>query len=113
MQFLIEYGLWSIPLLWILHEGGHYLSSLLLTGKGISFYWHMEFYIVPVGTWWMPQMLPKWKKNIIYFSGFGLEFIAIPFLPPVYGICAVIHFITYFKRYNNGEARFFKSLLRR
>ena len=103
----------SLPLLWILHEGGHYLSALLLTGKGISFEWHLELGIVPVGGWWMPQGLPKWKQNVIWFMGFGLEFMAIPFLPMIYGICAVIHFVTYFMRYDNGESRFFKSLLGR
>ena len=106
------FGIWSLPLLWIFHEGGHYITCYLLTGRKITFKWHREFYVVPVGTWNMPLGIgDKWKRELIYFMGFGLEFLAIPFLPWIYGVCAVLHFITYFKRYDNDESRFFKDLL--
>jgi len=59
----------------------------------------------------MPHGLTKKQKGIIWFSGFGLEFLAIPFLPWMYGLCAMIHFVTYFIRTDNAEARFWKNIL--
>jgi hypothetical protein len=110
MQFLM--GLWSIPLLWIFHEGGHWLACYLLTGKSLMFKWHFEYEIIPVGLWYMPHGLTKHQKNIIWASGFGLEFLAIPFLPWIYGVCAVIHFATYFLRSDNAEAEFWLRLFK-
>lgn len=107
MQLLM--GLWSIPLLWILHEGGHWIAAKLLTGRSIHFNWKLEFKVIPVGHWYMPSNIPQWKKNVVWFSGFGLEFAAIPFLPLVYGICVLVHFITYPLRQNNAEAKFWKT----
>jgi len=112
MQFLIDYGLWSIPLLWILHEGGHWIACWLVCGRSLKFHWHFELLFVPVGTWYMPYGLNEHDKNIIYFWGFGLEFLAIPFLPWIYGVCAVIHFVTYPLRYGYfGEAKYWLKLL--
>ena len=60
----------------------------------------------------MPSDIKDWQKKIIYFAGFGLEFAVMPWMPPVYRILAVIHFITYPFRYGDtGEGRFWRKLL--
>jgi hypothetical protein len=101
-----------LPLLWILHEGGHWLACYIICRKSLRFTWHFEYEFIPVGLWYMPHGLTEKQKGIIWFSGFGLEFLAIPFLPWIYGVCAVIHFGTYFIRADNSEARFWKDLFK-
>ena len=111
MQFLIDYGLWSIPLLWILHEGGHWIACKAVCGKNLKFKWGLEFGIIPIGAWDMPLGLTEKQHNSIYFWGFGLEFLPWLCMPLVYMILSVLHFVTYFIRWDNGESRYWKRVL--
>ena len=106
MQLLIDiimkYGLWSLPLLLPIHEGGHYIACLVLTGKRIKFNWGLGKYYLPYGTWYMPDGISLWKRRVIAFAGFGTQFFCALFLPRVYLIYAVFNFMKYPFRFPKG-----------
>ena len=105
----------------IIHEGGHYLAALFLTGKKLHFTfslgWIANKIPVPRFTWNMPWTPDRWRRKVIALSGFGLELLtagilmlAAPAWPfsIVYTGASLLHFFSY--RFYAGEASDFKWL---
>ena len=103
----------------VLHEGGHYITSLLMF-RPIKFSfgigWLFKFIPIPRFTWNNPVNASRFKLKLINIAGFGTEFAAIPVMmyynhPLVlpYSILAAVHFITY--PFYAGECSDFQSLI--
>lgn len=106
----------------LIHEGGHYLAALFLTGKKLKFHFALGWFWsgklpVPRFIWTMPWTPDKWRRQVIALSGFGLELlvaVAMMIANPagtfsrVYTLCALLHLVLY--RFYAGEASDFKWL---
>lgn len=105
----------------VIHEGGHYLAALFLTGKKLRFSfslgWIANKIPVPRFTWNMPWTPDRWRRKVIALSGFGLELLIAVILmisapkwlfSLVYTGVSVLHFFSY--RFYAGEASDFKWL---
>lgn len=89
--------LYAIILPIMVHELGHFCVALLF-GKVIKFNFSFgKLFGVPVPrwTWLMPHGLTLTQTKLIAQSGFALELALVPFLPVVYSVVAIIHFIAY------------------
>ena len=99
----------------IIHEGGHYLAALFLTGKKLHFRfsvgWIRDKIPIPRFTWGMPWTPDRWRRVTIALSGFGLELLVAAILMAIaprwpfsiaYTMVSFIHLSLY--RFYAGEA---------
>ncbi len=107
----------------VIHEGGHYLAALFLTGKKLRFRFSVGWLChgklpVPRFIWTMPWTPDVWRRRVIALSGFGLELLVSLVLMAVdpgsafsraYTLAALLHLALY-KFYATGEASDFKWL---
>ena len=115
----------------VIHEGGHYLAALFLTGEKLRFrfsvgwlcygklpvprfIWTMPLESSPAKLGWTPDV---WRRRVIALSGFGLELLVSLVLMAVdpgstfsraYTLAALAHLALY--KFYAGEASDFKWL---
>ena len=97
----MEYA--SVLLIPIVHEAGHWLAARLFGASlTFTFEWGRLGPIkVPRWTWRWPDLVSSdWmsgrnKLKLVCLAGFGLEFAILPWMPRVYQVAAVAHFIAY------------------
>ena len=106
----------------VIHEGGHYLAALFLTGKKLRFRFSVGWLCygklpVPRFIWTMPWTPDVWRRKVIALSGFGLELLVSVVLMAVdpgstfsraYTLVALLHLALY--KFYAGEASDFKWL---
>lgn len=106
----------------VIHEGGHYLAALFLTGKKLRFRFSVGWLCygklpVPRFIWTMPWTPDVWRRRVIALSGFGLELLVSVVLMAVdpgstfsraYTLAALAHLALY--KFYAGEASDFKWL---
>lgn len=113
MIFILYFPL-ALILIFIFHEGGHYLTARIF-GKKIRFkfstgkLWKVK---VPRYIWFMPD-IDLWKQKIIAIAGFSFEFflgICVSLIFKNFGLVylflAGVHILTY--NIYAGEANDFK-----
>ena len=128
MSTLFLYLCIAFPLAGLIHEGGHYLAALLLTGKKLHFKFRLGWLRlgwlrlgrlglgrvkipIPRFTWSMPWTPDRWRRVTIALAGFGLELLVAVVLMAIaprwtfsvaYTLASFIHLSLY--RFYAGEA---------
>lgn len=123
MSTLFLYLCIAFPLAGLIHEGGHYLAALLLTGKKLHFKFRPGWLRlgrlglgrvkipIPRFIWGMPWSPDRWRRVTIALAGFGLELLVAVVLMAIaprwpfsiaYTMVSFIHLSLY--RFYAGEA---------
>jgi len=103
--------MWTILLIPLIHELGHWLAARLFGSRlYFRFSWGSFRGIpIPRWTWYWPQGVTEKQLTVICQAGFLVELALIPFMPWTYQAAALAHFAAY--PFYAGETSDFKGMV--
>ena len=116
----ILYAILSVLLCFIVHEGAHYITSVIF-GHPIKFEFKFgkifNIPLIPRYVWYMPNSFTKLQKKIVAGAGFTIEILfsaILPFIIYEFGVTCLIVALIHLGVYNfyaeeSNDFQFFKD----